>query len=65
MVLVSGFQFRRKGVVGFVGLGPEVFAEVFVGGVAEDGDDDGLATGVGIALGDFEGRRDGGGERRR
>ncbi len=40
-------------------FGPEAFAEVFVGGVAEDGDDDGFAVGGGFCFGDVEGGGDG------
>ena len=40
---------------------PEAFAEVLVGGVAEDGDDDGFASGAGFLLGDLERRGDGAG----
>jgi hypothetical protein len=35
-------------------LPPEALAEIFVGGVAEDGDDDGFASGSGFLLGDVE-----------
>ncbi len=58
---LAAAEFGVEGEVGCDGVGPEAFGEVFVGGVAEDGDDGGFAAGGVFGFGDLEGGGYGGG----